>query len=67
MDYLTIIIVAAAALGFIGLAWVGGYELGAAEATDRERAFANRRVSGLLDELNKLKPRTRTLKRRARK
>jgi hypothetical protein len=67
MDYLTIIIVAAAALGFIGLAWIGGYELGAAEATDRERAFANRRVTGLLDELNKLKPRARAPKRRARK
>lgn len=63
MDYLTIIIAAAALLGFVGLAFLGGYELGMAEGTDNERQLANRRVNALLDELNKLKPRTR--KRRA--
>ena len=66
MDYLTIIIAAAALLGFVGLAFLGGYELGMAEGTDKARASANRRVNGLLDELNKHKPRA-TRKRRAAK
>ena len=59
MDYLTIIIAAAALLGFVGLAFLGGYELGMAEGTDNERQLANRRVNGLLDELNKYKPKLR--------
>lgn len=66
MDYLTIIIAAAALLGFVGLAFLGGYELGMAEGTDNERQLANRRVNGLLNELNKYKPRA-TRKRRASK
>ena len=59
MDYLTIIIAAAALLGFVGLAFLGGYELGMAEGTDNERQLANRRVNGLLNELNKYKPKLR--------
>lgn len=63
MDTLTIILMSAAGFGIIALAWLGGYELGQAAGTDAERQLANRRVNALLDELNKLKPRTR--KRRA--
>ena len=66
MDYLTIIAVIAAAIGFVGLAWVGGYELGQAHGIDAERNLADRRVKGVLDELNKLKG-LAVRKRRARK
>lgn len=59
MDYLNIIIGAAALLGLIGLAWLGGYELGTANGVSAERELANRRVNGLLDELNKYKPKLR--------
>jgi hypothetical protein len=50
MDYLSVIIIAAALLGLVGLAWVGGYELGMAEGTDRERSLANTRINGILRE-----------------
>ena len=66
MDIVTIIIGLAAALGFVGLAWVGGYELGQAHGIDAERNSADRRVKGVLDELNKLKG-LAARKRRARK
>jgi hypothetical protein len=66
MDYITIIIASAAALGFIGLAWLGGYELGQSHGMDAERNLADRRVKGVLDELNKLKG-LAARKRRARK
>lgn len=48
MDPITIIIATAALLGFVALAWIGGYELGVAEGTDRERSLANTRINGLL-------------------
>jgi hypothetical protein len=66
MDTLTIIIGSFALLAFVALAFLGGYECGEANGTDSERALANRRINGLLDELNKYKPRT-TRKRRAAK
>jgi hypothetical protein len=50
MDYLSVIIIAAALLGFVGLAWVGGYELGMTEGIDRERSLANTRINGILRE-----------------
>jgi hypothetical protein len=62
MDIVTIIIGAAAALGFIGLAWVGGYELGQAHGAEAARP-ARPTVTELVGKLNKQKPR----KRRARK
>ena len=66
MDYLTIIIGTVALLAFVALAFLGGYECGEANGTDSERALANRRINGLLEELNKYKPRARR-KRRASK
>lgn len=66
MDYLTITLGTVALLSFVALAFLGGYELGEANGTDNERLLANRRINGLLDELNKYKPRT-TRKRRASK
>jgi hypothetical protein len=67
MDYITIIAVTLAAIGFIGMAWIGGYELGQATGADRERAMTKPRIDGLLAELNKYKPRVITHKRRIRK
>jgi len=66
MDIVTITVGIAAAIGFVGLAWVGGYELGQAHGIDAERNLADRRVKGVLDELNKLNG-LAVRKRRARK
>ena len=59
MDTLTILIITAAALALVGLAFIGGYELGNANGTDAERALANRRINGLLKQENARKPRKR--------
>jgi len=68
MDYLTIIAGTVALAALVGMAWLGGYELGQATGADRERAMTKPRLDGLLDELNKYKPRTRlSARRRARK
>jgi hypothetical protein len=64
MDTLTIIILIAASAGIVGLAWLGGYQIGIANGVSAERDLANRRVNGVLESLNKSKPRS---KRRARK
>jgi len=48
-----------AAIGFIGMAWIGGYELGQANGISAERDLADRRIKGLLAAENKRKPRTR--------
>jgi hypothetical protein len=48
MDILTIVIATAALLGFVGLAFIGGWELGNANGIDGERTLANNRVRGLL-------------------
>ena len=66
MDPLNIALVAVALAALVGLAFIGGWELGTNEATARERALADRRVNGLLDELNNLKPRVVTHARNAR-
>jgi hypothetical protein len=59
MDTLNIALITVALLGFVGLAYMGGYSLGIAAGIDTERALANRRVNALLDELNKYKPKLR--------
>lgn len=59
MDTLTILLITAAALAVVGLAYMAGYELGNAAGTDAERALANRRINGLLKQENKRKPRAR--------
>jgi hypothetical protein len=77
MDTLTLILLTTAGLGLVVLIWLSGYEFGSNDATNSERALcmnaikaerasANKRVDGLLAELNKLKPRANA-KRRARK
>ena len=59
MDTLNIALITVALLGFVCLAYMGGYSLGIAAGTDNERALANRRINGLLEELNKYKPKLR--------
>jgi hypothetical protein len=63
MDIVTIIIAFAAMLGFVGLAWVGGYELGQAHGAEAARP-ARPTVKQLVNQLNNKPPRN---KRRARK
>lgn len=59
MDYMTIIIATLAAMGVVGLAWLGGYQVGASCGANAERELADRRIKGLLAAENKRKPRTR--------
>ena len=66
MEPTTIILGTLAIAALCGLAWLGGYELGTASGANAERELANRRVNGVLDSINKRKPR-RAAKRRARK
>lgn len=65
MDYITIILLTIGLGALVALAYMAGYELGVSAGTDNERALANRRINGLLADLNKAKPRAR--KRRASK
>jgi len=67
MDIVTIVAVIAALAVVAGLAWAGGFNLGVSEGINMERDLADRRVNGLLAQLNKTKPRTTTRKRRATK
>jgi hypothetical protein len=59
MEYMTIILGTLAAISVIGLAWLGGYELGQANGISAERELADRRIAGLLAKENKRKPRAR--------
>jgi hypothetical protein len=50
----------------MGLAWIGGYEIGTASGANAEREIGNRRVNGAIDSMkeliakeNKRKPRKR--------
>jgi|688.fasta_scaffold153281_3 hypothetical protein len=52
MDTLTIILATVALLAFVALAFMSGYELGTTNGIDTERALANKRVNGLLADLN---------------
>ncbi len=65
MDYFTIILVTAAALGFIGLVWLAGYEIGRTSGLDAERTLANRRINGLLEDINNRRPKAAKNRRKA--
>jgi hypothetical protein len=58
MDYITIIAATLAAIGVLGLAWLGGYELGESNGISAQREIADRRVEAVLKKLNQRKPRT---------
>jgi hypothetical protein len=65
MDYLTIILITAAALAVIGLAFMSGWELGHANGTGKERDLANRRINGLLESENARRPKAAKNRRKA--
>ena len=65
MEPTTIILATLALAALVGLAWLGGYELGQANGITTERQSANRRVNGVLDSLNNRKPKTQRGKRKA--
>ena len=59
------ILAALALAALVGLAWLGGYELGTASGASAEREMANRRVNGVLDSLNSRRPKSAKNKRKA--
>ena len=65
MEPTTIILATLALAALVGLAWLGGYELGQANGITTERQSANRRINGVLDSLNNRKPKTQRGKRKA--
>lgn len=65
MDTLTIVLGIVAVATLIGLAWLGGYELGTASGANAERELANRRVNGVLDSLNNRRPKAAKNRRKA--
>ena len=65
MEPTTIIMATLALAALVGLAWLGGYELGQANAITAERQSANRRVNGVLDSLNSQRPKSAKNKRKA--
>ena len=65
MEPTTIILATLALAALVGLAWLGGYELGQANGITTERQSANRRVNGVLDSLNTRKPKAAKNKRKA--
>ncbi len=65
MDTTTIILATVALLAFVALAFMGGYELGNANGTDNERALANKRINGLLADLNTRRPKAAKNRRKA--
>lgn len=65
MDTLTIVLAIVAVATLIGLAWLGGFELGTASGANAERELANRRVNGVLDSLNNRRPKAAKNRRKA--
>jgi hypothetical protein len=65
MEPISMILAALALAALVGLAWLGGYELGTASGASAEREMANRRVSGVLDSLNSRRPKSAKNKRKA--
>ena len=62
---MTIVLAVVAVATLIGLAWLGGYELGSASGANAERELANRRVNGVLDSLNNRRPKAAKNRRKA--
>jgi hypothetical protein len=65
MEPTTIILATLALAALVGLAWLGGYELGQANGITAERQSANRRVNGVLDSLNSRRPKAARNRRKA--
>lgn len=67
MDPLTIILATIALAAVAGLCWLGGYELGCANGVRAERDLANRRVNGLLADINTRRPKAANRRKAQRK
>jgi hypothetical protein len=65
MDYMTLTLATLAILALVGLAWMGGYELGTSAGVSAERELANRRVNGVLDAINTRRPKAAKNRRKA--
>jgi hypothetical protein len=65
MDYITIIIGSLTAISVVGLAWLGGYELGQANGIGAERELADRRINGVLESVNSRRPKAAKNRRKA--
>ncbi len=65
MDYMTLTLGTLAILALVGLAWMGGYELGTSAGVSAERELANRRVNGVLDAINTRRPKAANNRRKA--
>jgi hypothetical protein len=65
MEPTNIILATLALAALVGLAWLGGYELGQANGVTAERQSANRRVNGVLDLLNNRRPKAAKNRRKA--
>jgi hypothetical protein len=65
MDYITIIIGSLTAISVVGLAWLGGYELGQANGISTEREVADRRINGVLESVNSRRPKAAKNRRKA--
>ena len=65
MEPTTIILGTIAIAALVGLAWLGGYELGTANGINAERELANRRINGVLESVNKRKPKSAKCRRKA--
>ncbi len=59
MEHINMIIGSIAAMCVVGLAWIGGYELGQANGKSAERGVTDRRIQGLLAKENQRKTKTR--------
>jgi hypothetical protein len=59
MEPMTVIIGTLAAMSVIGLAWIGGYQVGQSCGISAERELADRRIKGPLAAENKRKPAAR--------
>ena len=65
MEPTTIIIATLAIAALVGLAWIGGYELGTASGANAERELANRRINGVLESVNNRRPKAAKNRRKA--
>lgn len=65
MDTLTIVLGIVAVATLVGLAWIGGYEIGTASGASAERELANRRINGVLDSINSRRPKSAKNRRKA--
>lgn len=62
---MTIVLGIVAVATLVGLAWLGGYELGTASGANAERELANRRINGVLESVNSRRPKAAKNRRKA--